>query len=424
MDISEGYRTKIINTISLNNEYSNSDSHVHNKRINVVTFLTCDFIDPFVHPRVYKEARSLIENGYNVTVICWCRSNKKFPKTEKYNGINVIRIFQKESFKSTTFFLRFLFYCNFIIKSLIISFNLKADIIHCNDLDTLIIGVMLKILIKKPLVFDSFEEYPLMWSAMHPNSKIMIFLLRLLEKYLIKFTDSVIIAEQLYADNIEKKYKIIPHLICNFPDLKYFNQSLDGFSIIEKFKLKHNIIISTIGGIGDNRATFELLEAVKYVNCEKVKFVFIGKSTPILTKRILSKINALNIEDKVILILDGIKYEDIPKYYKVSDISMALLYPIPTYITSVPTKFYESLAVGVPVIAADTPPIKEIINKYQVGLYVNSKDVKDISSKLNYLIKNKQLRQSMGNNGIIVAQQRFNWSISENELLKVYEELK
>ncbi|MFA4876134.1 MAG: glycosyltransferase family 4 protein [Methanoregula sp.] len=413
--ISESQLLKIYHTIC---PHKDADSQ---KR--VVTFLTCDFIHPFVHPRVFKEAISLTRNGYEVTVVCWCRSDKKLPKFEEYNGIKVIRIFQKEVINSWPFCFRALFYCHYIIESIIISINIKPDIIHCNDLDTLGIGVSLKVLIKKPVIFDSFEEYPLMWRAMYPNSQIIFSLLKIFEKYSIKFADNVIIAEKLYSDNIERKYKIIPHLVCNYPNLQYFNPSVDCSSIVEQFKLKNNIIVSVIGGIGDTRAINELLEAMQFVTAENVKLFLIGKTTKEDSKKIELKISKLNLKDKIILLLEGVKYEEIPKFYKASDITVALLYPIPTYITSVPTKLYESLAVGVPVIAANNSQIKHIVDKFHVGFCVDSKNVKDITDKLNLLINDKQLRQNMGGNGLIVAQQLFNWNISEKELLKVYEDV-
>jgi hypothetical protein len=38
--------------------------------------------------RVYKEAKSLLENGYSVTLLCWDRE-LKFPEEEIFEGISI-----------------------------------------------------------------------------------------------------------------------------------------------------------------------------------------------------------------------------------------------------------------------------------------------------------------------------------------------
>jgi hypothetical protein len=38
--------------------------------------------------RVYKEAKSLLENDYSVTLLCWDRE-LKFPEEEVFEGISI-----------------------------------------------------------------------------------------------------------------------------------------------------------------------------------------------------------------------------------------------------------------------------------------------------------------------------------------------
>ena len=54
--------------------------------------LSNDFIYPYPDPMVYKEAKSMVENGYDVSVVCWSKHRMDLPASETYEGINVSRI--------------------------------------------------------------------------------------------------------------------------------------------------------------------------------------------------------------------------------------------------------------------------------------------------------------------------------------------
>ncbi len=395
---------------------------MHKKKI--VMLLVPDFVYPFLDSRVYKEAKSLLRNGYDVSVVCWANRGRNVPAFEEYEGIKVYRIFQNIPRYTTPLLARLPFYWIYVFKSVMRALKLKPEIIHCHDLDTLAIGVALKLLTRKPLLFDAHEDFPFMYESAPEvtHSARMARLLRLYEKVLIRFVDRVIAAELLYTDAMQKYYGITPAVIMNFPNLDGFNSSVDASTIIKQYELGGKVVISQIGAIGETRGTFETLQALQYLKYDNLRCFLIGSVTVELRRKIRESIEKYSIKEKVILLLDGIRYEDIPKYYRASDITMSLLYPNPKYVTSVPTKLYESLAMGVPVLAADLPHIRKIIDTYKVGLCANSQDAKDIAEKLNTLILDKQMRERMGQNGLKVAREEFNWGESEKRLIKVYED--
>ena len=74
----------------------------------------------------------------------------------------------------------------------------------------------------------------------------------------------------------------------------------------------------------------------------------------------------------------------------------------------------------VPVIAADLPHIRKIVDTYEVGLCANSQDPRDIAEKLNTLISDKQMRVRLGQNGLRVVREQFNWDESAKILTEVY----
>jgi len=273
------------------------------------------------------------------------------------------------------------------------------------------------------VIFDAHEDYPALWLNMHKNQKLISIFLRIYEKFLLKFTDKVIAAEELYTKNMLKYYKTKPTIIKNYPSEFFFNQQFKDDDLIKKYSLNNKFIIIQMGAISKNRAVFEILDAFKLIKYDNIRLFLIGNVTNEVLRSLKNKINDLKINDKIIIIPKGIKFEDTPKYYFISHLSIALLYPLPNYITSIPTKLYESIAIGTPVIAADFPHIKKIIDGHEVGICVNSLDPSDIARKINILIKNEELRKKMSKNGREISKKLYNWEISEKLLINLYVEL-
>jgi len=380
--------------------------------------LNCDFIYPFLDSRVYKEADSLRKAQYDVSIVCRYSLGETVPEFEEYKGIRVYRISQNIRYHPNSLLWRLPFYILHVFKSVSRSLKLKPDIIHCHDLDTLVIGVILKLLTRKPIVFDAHEDFPGMLEAAY--SRMLAWLGRLSEKVLIKAVDRTIAAETPYVDIMEKHYGVSPVVVMNLPNLDSFHPAVDPSFIIRKHRLEGKVVISHIGVIGRNRGIYETLEALHYLQNEKIRYLVIGRATTKEWDRIRETIRRFNLDDKVILLVDGVDYEEVPKYYKASDISMVLLYPEPNYVTSLPTKLFESLAVGIPVLAGNLDYLGSVVTKYNVGLCADSKDPKDIAAQLDALISDKQMRVRMGQNGLKAIGEEFNWDESEKRLLEIY----
>ena len=387
-----------------------------NRNKTVVMLLTGEFE---FDPRVHKEAKSLVKNKYAVFILSWHRQRENLPELEEDEGIKIYKIFQKIPHYTTPLLWRLPFYMLYVFRSVGRSLKLKPDIIHCHDLDTLIIGVILKLLTRKPLIFDAHEDFPGMLEG--TNSSKLGRLARLYEKILIKIADKVIAAEMPYIGVMKKHYGVSPVVIMNFPRLDSFHPAVDPSPVIHKYGLEGKVVISHIGGIGRDRGIYETLEALHYLQNDDIRYLMIGRATREESDRIRETIRRFNLEEKVVLLLDGVDYKDVPKYYKASDISMVLLYPVPNYVTSLPTKLFESLAVGTPVLAGNLDYLSSVVTKYDVGLCADSKDPNDIAAKLNTLISDKQMRVRMEQNGLRAIREEFNWDESEKRLLEIYE---
>lgn len=80
----------------------------------------------------------------------------------------------------------------------------------------------------------------------------------------------------------------------------------------------------------------------------------------------------------------------------------------------------ESNACGLPVIAADSPGLRDSVIDGKTGLLYNYGDCNQLADKIIYLIKQQDLRKKLGANSIEWAK-NFNWDRSANKMIDLIE---
>lgn len=95
------------------------------------------------------------------------------------------------------------------------------------------------------------------------------------------------------------------------------------------------------------------------------------------------------------------------------------------YITAenLPTKAYEYMSMGIPVILSRTPFNEEMIQKYKFGICVDPENISEYVSAINHLLDHPIIAKELGENGRNAIRDRFNWTIEEKNLLKLYKEV-
>jgi len=110
-----------------------------------------------VDPRVFKEAKTLVDNGYEVTVFC-STANAEGKMDDEYHGVFIKRIFNKPiKMPGKGRIGRYIR----TLKTVREISKYQPDIIHSHDLDTLHLGVYAKWFTHASLIYDSHEDWPL-----------------------------------------------------------------------------------------------------------------------------------------------------------------------------------------------------------------------------------------------------------------------
>jgi glycosyltransferase involved in cell wall biosynthesis len=102
---------------------------------------------------------------------------------------------------------------------------------------------------------------------------------------------------------------------------------------------------------------------------------------------------------------------------------LVVLHPDQPYVASQPTKLFEYMAAGIPIIASDFPLWRSIIQEAGCGLLVDPFDTRALASAIERLMTNPDEAEAMGRRGRKAVEERFNWANEERTLLSFYSSL-
>jgi glycosyltransferase involved in cell wall biosynthesis len=106
-----------------------------------------------------------------------------------------------------------------------------------------------------------------------------------------------------------------------------------------------------------------------------------------------------------------------------SMIGLSLLLPEPNYLHSLPTKLFEYMAAGLPVITSDLPRSKKIVEAAGCGFSVSLDDPKALTDKLSMLVSNPGHAIELGLAGRAAVGRDYNWEHDAAELKNLYCEI-
>jgi glycosyltransferase involved in cell wall biosynthesis len=99
---------------------------------------------------------------------------------------------------------------------------------------------------------------------------------------------------------------------------------------------------------------------------------------------------------------------------------LVTLLPSPNHIDSLPTKMFEYMSSGIPVIASNFPLWREIIEGNRCGICVEPLDPAAIAAAIDYLMAHPDIARSMGERGRRAVLDKYNWGVEASRLTDFY----
>ena len=156
----------------------------------------------------------------------------------------------------------------------------------------------------------------------------------------------------------------------------------------------------------------QVLHAAKLLNpVSNCRFVFVGDGPE--KHHLLEEARTLGLTN--VLFLDPRPSEEMPALVASADI---VIVPLKTLIPgAVPSKLYESMAAGKPVLFVADGEGADIVRRYKAGLVITPGDVEGIKNAVLRLSEDPKMRFSFGVGGRLGAQQDFDRSIIADKFI-------
>jgi glycosyltransferase involved in cell wall biosynthesis len=280
----------------------------------------------------------------------------------------------------------------------------RPKIIYSCNLDTLIPSYTFKVLFSAKLVFDSFDKYAM--AFIPPDYHVIYTLVDILENVLSSKADALITVSKERLATFGRYKPKYSEVIMNCPEdrlEKIKQKSLSRFHVNGVF------ILVYAGIIHYDRGLLLLAHAIREI--KGVRLILAGRAMEDI-KQLLQSPN--------IQYLGVLEYDEALELQRLADAIPILYDPkIPINRVANPNKLFEAMMLGVPVI---TNVCREIVSETGCGLVVEY-DLKSVKEALQYLISHPDVRKKMSNNGRKAFEEKYNWNLMEERLLRVYQRL-
>lgn len=332
-----------------------------------ILFLTDNFPPEGNAPatRTYEHAREWVELGHKVTVIT-CAPNfpegkvfdgfkNSFYSRSKMDGVDVVRV---KTFISSNegFVLRILDFMSFMFSSFFAGlFQKKVDVVVATSPQffTAVSGWAISACKRKKFVFELRDIWPASITAVGAmKDSFAIKLLEKLEMFLYRRSDLIVSVTNSFKEELIERginaEKI--SVVLNGVDLsKYQPIQHKDAELSKNHHLQNKFVVGYIGTHGLAHALEHVIVAAeKLKEYEDICFVFAGggaakgKLVELVSQKQLTNVVFIPRQPK----------EKMPAIWSLCDVSLISLRDTPLFKTVIPSKIFEAMGMGLPMLAA------------------------------------------------------------------------
>jgi len=272
---------------------------------------------------------------------------------------------------------------------------------------------------KKPYIFEVRDLWPAIFIELGIiKNKFLLIVLEKLEIFLYENAAKIVTVTESFKRNIINrgipKEKVIT--ITNGVNPQFFKPRKRDLNFIKKFSVENKFVVLYTGAHGISHSLEKILEvSYKMKGNRKIHFLFVGdgaEKKPL--QDIVKNKNLLNVS-----FFPAQKKEDMPYIYSVADVILVPLKNLKLFDTFIPSKIFEIMAMGKPIIASVKGESAKILNHSRGALLCDPEDVDGISGHIETLFKNNNLKETLGKNGLIFVNKFYN----RDRLAHKYEKL-
>lgn len=348
-------------------------------------------------PRIFeKQCTSLHRAGYDVRLVATGQAppHAEFPVvTYRRSGRRVVRMSLGAA------------------RAVIRAVRMRPQVVHLHDPE-LISAVPLLRALRIRVVFDSHEHI----AASVPNKGYLPRGVRgvaqRLSGALVGMVDrgasAIVTATPAIATEFHNDRTAV---VQNFPILDQWTES--------EASTRPGAQLVYVGGLTEGRGASQMLDAIQQLaESHGARLVIAGPVSDDLLSRMRAHPGWRHVD-----YLGLLDRADVAALLAASTIGVVLFLPEPNHIKAQPTKMFEYMAAGLPVLASDYPLWRELVESTGAGVVADPEDIDSVVRGAAYLLDHADERAEMGRRGRELVVTTRNWRLESENLVRLYDEL-
>ena len=287
----------------------------------------------------------------------------------------------------------------------------RADLYHFHDPELIPAGLLLRLLGRR-VIYDIHEDNR---TALQEREYLPSWLRALIAGTLARFEEGasrhfhLVLAERYYAERFPRGEAILNY--ARFP-------ALDEGQLAARPRAGHPRLIYT-GNVKSYRGAHRHARLLRHL--PDAELFLVGRCDP----RLAADLQAGTEPGR--LHLEGVgghvPHERIVSYYLQESwtAGLALFPPSRHTRRKELTKIFEYMAFGIPVLCADFPNLRRIVEGAECGICVDPEKDEEAADAVRYLWEHPEAARRMGERGREAARSTYNWDTQAEKLLRLYD---
>jgi glycosyltransferase involved in cell wall biosynthesis len=286
----------------------------------------------------------------------------------------------------------------------------RPDIIHANDLNTMLAALIVKEKTGAPIIYDAHEIYPEQHAPDQRSELWHGFFTRLDEQLIHQADGRMTVCDSL-GEYFQRRYGSPAFLtLRNVPSIRFLPRD----EILARRNEPRRILYH--GAFFKNRGLEEVIRAAKYLTSAQFIFRGFGTHEPVL-RNLVEEIGA----EANVHFAPPVSVDELVRTASESDVG---LNPFPSACLNteyaLPNKFFEYMMAGLSIASSDLIEMRRLTNELGIGILFRSLNPEEIAADLRTLLADPERLDAHRANGWRAARERFHWEQEEQRLIEYY----
>jgi hypothetical protein len=193
-------------------------------------------------------------------------------------------------------------------------------------------------------------------------------------------------------------------VVTNGADLAHFKPRSKDPELVHALGLRDNVVAGYIGTHGMAHALHTLLEAAAEIGRgpqgANIRLLFLGDGAA--KPRLQAEAKRLGLQN--VLFIDTVPKTEVARYWSLLDLSIIHLKRTELFTTVIPSKLFECMAMGIPVLHGVAGESADIVEREGVGLTFEPENSAELTKKIHFLAHDQEARRQFSRRGPQAAQ--------------------